>query len=76
MGKIRNYTAQEYYWQNLSKKARSQLYPIFNSPRNKDRQTYIQIIKITLDPFKSKTDWITEKAKETRRIKLRPCTRY
>ena len=56
MGKIRNYSVQEYYWQNLSKKARSQLYPIFNSPRNKDRQTYIQIIKITLDPFKSKTD--------------------
>ena len=36
-------------WQGLSKKARSQIYPNFSNPRNKDSQTYVQIIKKILD---------------------------
>ena len=46
-------------WQGLSKKGRSQNYPIFNNSRNKDSQTYIQIIKkipdnLTQDRVKTK----------------------
>ena len=36
-------------WQGTSKKTRSQIYPIFNNSRNKDSQTYIQIITKILD---------------------------